>query len=90
MSKYLMLMVEKFLHTFFLTVFECSTADLVHEEQNSFVPVPQVLLNQYPHPKLQHCCSTNTTRLTTLYHMTLKDRNLAPFICVHLCFKVYG
>lgn len=67
-------MVEKFLHTFFLAVFECSVANLVHEEQNSLIPVPQVLLHQYPHPELQHCCDTNAARLGALHNMTLENR----------------
>lgn len=39
-----MFMVENFLHTFFLVVFECGTAELIHDEEDCFVPVPQVLL----------------------------------------------
>lgn len=58
-----MLLVQKFLHTLLLMVCECSTAELIHEEKDCFVPVPLVLLSQNPNPKLQHCCSTDTTGL---------------------------
>lgn len=59
-------MVEKFLHAFFLAVFECSVANLVHEEEDSLIPVPLVLLHQYPHPELQHGCGANAARLRAL------------------------
>lgn len=58
-----MLLVQELLHTFLLVVCECSKTDLIHEEQDCFVPVPQVLLSKNPHPELQHCCSSDTTGL---------------------------
>lgn len=67
-------MVEKFLQTFFLAVFECGVADLVHDEENSLIPVPQVLLHQYPNPELQHGRGANAARLTTLRNVTLKQK----------------
>ena len=70
-----MFMVEKFLHTFFLVVFECRTAKLIHEKENCFVPVPKVLLNQNPDPKLQDSCNTNSTGKGTLDNMILKNSN---------------
>lgn len=73
-SKYLMLLVQYFLHTLLLVVYERGTADLIHEEQDSFVTVPQVLLGQNPHPELEHCCSTDTTGLWTLHHVTLEEK----------------
>lgn len=74
-SKYLMLLIQKFLHTFLLVVCECSTADLIHEEENCFVPIPQALLSQNPHPKLQHRCCTDMAGLGALHHMTLGDES---------------
>lgn len=70
-----MFMVEKFLHTFFLVVFECSTAELIHEEEDRFVPVPEVLLNENPDPKLQDSCHTNLTGMGALHNMILKNSN---------------
>lgn len=83
-----MLLVKKFLHTFFLMLCECSTADLIHEKQDCFVPVPQVLLSQNLHPKLQHCCCTDTAGLRTLHHMTLVDKQFT-FRNVLYCMKMY-
>lgn len=74
LNKYLVLMVEKFLHTFFLAMFECSIANLVHDEKNSLIPVPQVLLHQYSNPELQNGCGANAARLSTLQNMTLENR----------------
>lgn len=68
-----MLLVQEFLDTFLLVVSEGSAADLIHEEQDCFVSVPQVLLSQNSHPKLQNCCSSNKAWFRTFYHMTLKD-----------------
>lgn len=70
-----MFMVEKSLHTFFLVVFECSTAELIHEEEDCFVPVPKVLLNQNPDPKLQDSCHTNSTRKRALPNVILEKKN---------------
>lgn len=67
-------MIEKFLHTFFLAMFECSVANLVHDEKNSLIPVPQVLLHQYSNPELQNGCGANAARLSTLQNMTLENR----------------
>lgn len=58
-----MLLVQELLYTFLLVVRERSTTDLVHEEQNGFVLIPQVLLSQNPHPELQHGCSSDTAGL---------------------------
>lgn len=68
-------MVEKFLHAFFLAVFECGVANLVHDEKNSLVPVPQVLLHQYPDPELQHGCGTNAARLRAFRNVALENRS---------------
>lgn len=65
-------MVEELLHTFFLAVLERSAAELIHEEQDRFVPVPKVLLNQNPDPKLQDSSHTNSTGMRALHNMILK------------------
>lgn len=44
-------------------VHEGSAADLIHEEQDGFVAVPQVLLSQDAHPELQHRCGAHSTGL---------------------------
>lgn len=75
LNKYLVLMVEKFLHAFFLAVFECGVANLVHDEENGLIPVPQVLLHQYPDPELQHGCDTDATQLRALGNVTLENRS---------------
>lgn len=70
-------MVEKSLHTFFLVVFECSTAELIHEEQDCFVPEPEVLLNQNPDPKLQDSCHANSTGKRALHNVILENPNFS-------------
>lgn len=74
-----MLLVQEFLHAFLLVVSESSTADLIHEEQDCFVSVPQVLLSQNSHPKLQNCSSSDTVWLQTFHHMTLKTSATSYF-----------
>lgn len=67
-----MFVVEKSLHAFFLAVFECSAAELIHEEQDCFVPEPEVLLDQNPDPKLQDSCHTNSTGKRALHNVILE------------------
>lgn len=70
-----MLLVQELLHTFLLVVNKGSTADLIHEEQNRFVTIPQILLDQDSHPKLQNGSGSDTTGPGALRHMTLTEKN---------------
>jgi len=76
------LLVQMFLHTFLLIAFECRAAELVHEEQDGFVPVPQVLPSQDPHPEVQHCCGSDPAGLGALHHVALEHtQNYTCSLC---------